>query len=456
MSAPAAAFSALFAKRPTVIKPGLARIEAGLAHLGAEALLATPTVLIAGTNGKGTTSGFLWQMLSALEVRTGLFTSPHLVHFAERIRVSGESVDDALLLRELERLQQDMPAELYDLLSFFEINTLLALRLFQRLNTSVNLLEVGLGGRWDATNASRPCLTIITSIGLDHQEWLGHTTAEIAGEKAGIMRPGVPVIWGGDAAGDAAASDVLRQRAEQLGAPFWQQGQHFGPLDAGHFFIDLPLPGSRRQECPWPRRLAAAPPYLRDNFLKAAAAMNWWIDHGPVPALRQARLGVAVAALDQPGIAVPPSLRARFERVTVASGSSKHELLLDVCHNPDGARAVVRGLRETSLVDEAGGKVAAFVSILADKDCDEVLRILRTVCDPVVLFAVSSERSWSVERIAPQHRDLPFYPSFAAAWAARRPSAPAASATPAASSPVLVCGSVHAVGEVCAFFSIPL
>ena len=450
MSAPAAAFDALFAKRPTVIKPGLARIEAGLAHLGADALLAAPTVLVAGTNGKGTTSGFLWQMLSALGVRTGLFTSPHLVHFAERMLVSGESIDDALLLRELERLQQDMRAELYDLLSFFEINTLLALRLFQRMNTAINLLEVGLGGRWDATNASRPCLAIITSIGLDHQEWLGHTTAEIAGEKAGIMRPGVPVIWGGDGAGDPAARDVLRHRAEELGAPFWQQGQHFGPLDAAHFFIDLPLPGSHRQECPWPRRLAAAPPYLRDNFLKAAAAMSWWIDHGPVPALRHARLGGAVAALDQPGIAVPPSLRARFERVTVASGSSKHELLLDVCHNPDGARAVVRGLRETSLVGESRGKVAAFISILADKDCDEVLSILRTVCDPVVLFAVSSERSWSVARIAPQHRDLPFYPSFAAAWAARMSGASAASA------PVLVCGSVHAVGEVCAFFSIPL
>jgi len=246
MSAGDAAFSALFAKRPGVIKPGLARIEAGIAHFGAEGLLATPTVLIAGTNGKGTTSGFLWQMLSALPARAGLFTSPHLVHFAERIQVSGHPVDDALLLHELALLQQSMPTELYDLLSFFEINTLLALRLFCRLRTEINLLEVGLGGRLDATNASRPCLTIITSIGLDHQEWLGDSTAAIATEKAGIMRAGVPVIWGGEGAGDPAAVAVLRQRATALGAPFWQQGQEFGGLDAGHFFVHLPLPGGRR------------------------------------------------------------------------------------------------------------------------------------------------------------------------------------------------------------------
>ena len=446
MSAGDAAFSALFAKRPGVIKPGLARIEAGIAHFGAEGLLATPTVLIAGTNGKGTTSGFLWQMLSGLPACAGLFTSPHLVHFAERIQVSGHPVDDALLLHELALLQQSMPTELYDLLSFFEINTLLALRLFCRLRTEINLLEVGLGGRLDATNASRPCLTIITSIGLDHQEWLGDSTAAIATEKAGIMRAGVPVIWGGEGAGDPAAVAVLRQRATALGAPFWQQGQEFGGLDAGHFFVHLPLPGGRRYVLPWPQRLAQAPNYLRDNFLKAAAALAWLLGHGPLTASYQGLFAKAVAALDQPGLVIPPSLRARFERVVVKSGTIDHELLLDVCHNPDGAKALVRGLSEAAVVAAAGGKVAAFVSILADKDCDEILDILRRVCAPVVLFAVMSERTWGPERVAARHRDLAFYPSFDAAWTAAAP-------VPAAA-PVLICGSVHAVGEVCTYFGI--
>src|SRR5205823_1577939 len=138
-----AALLALYAKRPQIIKPGLQRISAALAALG-DAGQATPSALIGGTNGKGSTAGYLWRLLSGAKMNCGLFTSPHLVHFSERIVTSTLPTSDQELVSEVERLRLDLPQPIYDSLSFFEVNTLLALRIFQRRVTEFNVLEVGL------------------------------------------------------------------------------------------------------------------------------------------------------------------------------------------------------------------------------------------------------------------------------------------------------------------------
>ena len=450
IAAEAPELEALFARRPQVIKPGLSRIKAALAAIDGEALLATPTVLVGGTNGKGTTSGFLWQLMTALGWQVGLFTSPHLQHFAERIQTSHIRVDNELLVSELAKLEQDLPASVYEPLSFFEINTLLALRVFLRANTDLNILEVGLGGRWDSTNATQPCLSIITSIGLDHQQWLGTTTETIAREKAGIMRSGCPVIWGGESAGDRAAIETLRQEATRHQAQLWEQGQHFTADKDGLNFL---LPGYPAAYHPWPRIAHQWPPFMRDNFAKACAALVWLL-HSEATLKSRRRLGItdsnsalasAIAAINTGRIRVTSCMRGRFEITSVPThDQGPRNVLLDVCHNIAGANALVAGIRASGLLEQ-NKTLPGLVSILADKDCDEILDILRPVLAPLALFATTSERSWTPERLASRHRDLPFLASFAEAWAA-----------PVTIQPMVICGSVHAVGEVTAALGITI
>jgi dihydrofolate synthase/folylpolyglutamate synthase len=299
---------------------------------------------------------------------------------------------------------------------------------------------------------TRPCLSIITSIGLDHQQWLGTTTAAIAREKAGIMRPGCPVIWGGDSAGDSAAITTLRQEATRKQAYLWEQGQHFILNEDGLTFL---LPGCKAANHPWPQLARQWPPFMRDNFAKACAALVWLLQSDATLKVRQ-RLGItdantaladAIAAIDAGKVRVPSCMRGRFEVTSVPTHDhGPRRVLLDVCHNISGAEALVAGIRASGLLEQ-NKTLPGLVSILADKDCDEVLDILRQVLAPLTLFANTGERSWTQERLATRHRDLPFLASFAEAWTA---------AAPAMTQPTVICGSVHAVGEVTAALGIAL
>ncbi len=172
------------------IKPGLERIAEALAVLGYP-FSEYPHVLIGGTNGKGSTLTFMGAVLHAAGYRVGLFTSPHLFSFEERIRVDSECLPSAVLPALVEEIRAlNIP------LSYFEFATAMALLYFARMKVDVVLLEVGLGGRWDATNATDPLLSIITGVALDHTEWLGSSLEAIAGEKAQIMRSGRSVVAG--------------------------------------------------------------------------------------------------------------------------------------------------------------------------------------------------------------------------------------------------------------------
>lgn len=370
-----------------------------------------PVVIVGGTNGKGTTSGFLAQLLSTCGVKVGLFTSPHLEHFNERFWISGEQVSDRQLVVQLRVLRAGMPANIYDEMSFFEVNTLLAMQLFSAHAVDLIILEVGLGGRWDSTNAFDPCLSVITSIGLDHMEFLGDSVAEIAAEKAGIMRPGTPVIWAGavDDADGIIADQVILREAEA-------RGSH------------LLRPDLKRWQGALPEEVKRLPGYLRRNF---ATALTAFAELGYVDRVQSAAAQVLSGA-----VSMPPSLRGRFQYLRLARPfRGVNQFLLDACHNPHGAVAFAAALKETLRADE---RPAAVVSILRDKDHAKILDILRSVCGHVVLFANHSERSWSQDDIAQRHRDLVFFDDFGSAVAA----------ITCAESPVVVCGSVHLIGEV--------
>ncbi|HEX3865026.1 MAG TPA: folylpolyglutamate synthase/dihydrofolate synthase family protein [Stellaceae bacterium] len=207
---------------PKKIDLTLGRVETLLAALGDPQLRLPPVVHVAGTNGKGSTVATLRACLEAAGRRVHVYTSPHLVRFNERIRVAGEIIDeDALLavLEECERANQGAP------ITFFEITTAAAFLAFARIPADAVLLETGLGGRLDATNVlAQPAATAITPVSLDHQAFLGDTVAAIAGEKAGILKTGVPAVIGPQPA-DAAA--VIAARADAIAAPLYRWGQEW-------------------------------------------------------------------------------------------------------------------------------------------------------------------------------------------------------------------------------------
>lgn len=212
----------LTALHPKVIDLSLDRVERLLAALGNPHEKLPPVVHVAGTNGKGSVVAYLRAFLEAAGYRVHVYTSPHLVHFNERIRVAGTLIEDdalAALLEECETANAGQP------ITFFEITTAAAFLAFARTPADVVLLETGLGGRLDATNViAKPLLTVITSVSEDHHQYLGETLTEIMGEKAGILKAGVPCVV---ASQERASMKALLPKANALGAPLVREGEDF-------------------------------------------------------------------------------------------------------------------------------------------------------------------------------------------------------------------------------------
>ncbi|WP_242396244.1 bifunctional folylpolyglutamate synthase/dihydrofolate synthase, partial [Anaeromyxobacter oryzisoli] len=218
--------------QPLSIRFGLERVERALDALG-HPERAYPILHVGGTNGKGSTCAMAAAALRAAGHRVGLYTSPHLVRFNERIQVDGVEIEDAALAARIEAIRRACPwhegGGEGDRLTYFEFATLLALLHFAEARVSVAVLEVGLGGRFDATNAVVPRVTAIARIGLDHTRLLGDTIEQIAFEKAGIFKPGVPAVV--HALQPPGALEVLRAEAARRGAPFTvAPADHPGPI----------------------------------------------------------------------------------------------------------------------------------------------------------------------------------------------------------------------------------
>jgi dihydrofolate synthase/folylpolyglutamate synthase len=214
----------------TGIRPGLSRMRSLLTALG-HPEKACPSIIVAGTNGKGSTSATLASILNASGYRAGLYTSPHLVELRERWMIGGTMIDDAGLTGAIGRLR--LAAERVEIVpTYFEALTLIAFIAFAQARCDVSVLEVGMGGRLDATNVVRPLAALITPVGFDHTEFLGGTIHKIASEKAGVIHRGAIVLTSND---DPAVLSVVRRRAAKFGCPFHVvTGNHSTPL-AGSF-----------------------------------------------------------------------------------------------------------------------------------------------------------------------------------------------------------------------------
>ncbi len=317
---------------PKVIDLTLARVERLLAALGHPERAVPPVIHLAGTNGKGSTQAMIRAGLEAGGDRVHAYTSPHLARFHERIRLAGELISEPALTALLDEcVRVNGPDEI----TFFEITTCAAFLAFARTKADWTLLEVGLGGRLDATNVvEKPRLTIITPVSIDHQQYLGETLTEIAGEKAGIIKRGVPVIVGPQFEEGLA---VIEAKAARLGAPVLAFGQHWNAFeDRGRLvyqdengLLDLPLP------C-----LPGA--HQIQNAGAAIAALR---------ALGRDETACEAAVTR----AVWPARMQRLRQGPLVDAAPKVELWLDGGHNPAGGEAVAATLarmpkRETHLI----------------------------------------------------------------------------------------------------------
>jgi dihydrofolate synthase / folylpolyglutamate synthase len=318
MNSLAESLSRLYARVPLGVRLGLAAMREACAAMG-HPERAFPAVHVAGTNGKGSVCAMVESIARAHGLRTGLYTSPHLCRFAERVRLGGEPIGDEALAHLLARVLDLTPD-----LSFFEAATLAAFLAFREARVDLAVIEVGLGGRLDATNViPTPRAAAITRIAFDHTDRLGPTLTDIAREKAGIAKPGLDIALGSMPAEIRAAID---QVAHESGATT----RAIDPV-------------------PTPARIGLAGEHQKENA-RLAAALG-------------ARIGASPGAIDE-GIA-----RARWPGRMESIG----RFLLDAAHNPDGAEALARHLRSLALPAQ---KVALVFGTLADKDWGPMLDAL--------------------------------------------------------------------------------
>ena len=350
---------------PRAIELGLERVREVWHRLGSPAP-APSVITVAGTNGKGSTVAFLEAILRAGGHRVGAYTSPHLLRYNERVRIDGTDVDDAALVGAFERIE----AARGDIaLTYFEYGTLAALLLFAAAELDVALLEVGLGGRLDAVNIIDADVAIVTTVDIDHQDWLGNDRDSIGREKAGVFRAGRPAVIGED-----EPPRGLLDEGARIGADLRRAGRDFHVHAGGAEWrwsadgIDLVLPNPAL-DAPGQHANAAA-------AIAALHALRGRVAWNPAAVAR----GVANARAP-----------ARLQRY---AGSP--ELIVDVAHNPQAARSLAQWLNAHA----SGGRTFAVFGALADKDVRGIVGPLQGLVDAWYLAGLAQESSRGLDSTA--------------------------------------------------------
>jgi dihydrofolate synthase / folylpolyglutamate synthase len=366
------------------IKPGLSRTITLLEALG-DPHTAFQVFHVAGTNGKGSTAAMLASILSRQGYRVGLYTSPHLVNFTERIQVGQTPIPDERLLGLTVTIRQIAESRLRDSPTFFEAATAMAFAYFAELGVQFAVIEVGLGGRFDATNVVTPHVSVITTIGVDHQQYLGNTLEEIAREKAGIIKPGVPVIVGSLAQSPDA---VIRHAAAERQASAFFLGTDFGVVG------EMPARFSYRGLWRNYDDLACALDgrHQLDNAGCALAALEAARERGTVVTDDAIRDGLR--AVRWPG---------RLELVGRAP-----DILLDGAHNPQAAEALAAYLTKRASGSLSSGRLILVIGMMRDKDHRAVLAHLAGVpgVSRIILTHAAHPRAAEPEILAHHATDL--------------------------------------------------
>ncbi|MCW9014033.1 MAG: bifunctional tetrahydrofolate synthase/dihydrofolate synthase [Gammaproteobacteria bacterium] len=406
---------------PKEIDLGLERVAQVLTSLKLTADFPVPVITVAGTNGKGSCVAMLESILLAAHYSVGCYTSPHLFEYNERIRVNGQSIDDNSLCEAFEQVDQargDIP------LTYFEFGTLAALVLFAEKKLDVVVLEVGLGGRLDAVNVINPDVALVTSVAVDHVDWLGADIETIGREKAGIFRSGKPAIYGG-----LQMPESISQVADSTGTPLLQAGKDYlfqgvnangWQLNGADFrFVELPLPA------------------LKGGFQMQNAA-------AAIVALHQLR---AQLPIDAPAIATglqQVSLAGRYQCILQAP-----RIIVDVAHNAQAAKSLAELLAD----DPVDGRTLAVVAMLADKAVEDVVQLVSSEVDEWFCAGLDVARGLSAELMAKtvnaHQADVKLEPANSVEDACRQALQKADE-----NDRIIVFGSFHTVSRACKYFKL--
>jgi len=385
------------------IELGLDRIR----HVATELNLLKPAPFVftvGGTNGKGTTCRTLEVLLMAAGYRVGVYSSPHFIRYAERVRINGQELSDQQHISSFDSLNQGRGETS---LTFFEFSTLSALQLFKQSDLDVVILEVGLGGRLDATNIVDADVAVLTSIALDHTDWLGPDRESIGREKAGIFRQGKPAV-----VGEPDMPFTISKVAQDKGAILLARGKEWSYSASSHSWQFQDIQG-KLTELPLPQIPLA----------NAATALA---------ALRVSGLTLSEAVLRE-SIATA-TLPGRFQIV-------QHSplVILDVAHNPHAARYLVEKIEQLA----PKGKVHGVLGMLHDKDIEGTISILSEAVDQWYCASLDGPRGASAQRLQQSLPEAECYDRVEQAWQAALSQADADDV-------VLVCGSFHTVAAVMA------
>lgn len=351
---------------PSEIELGLERVSTVWSQLHSKKF-PVPVISVAGTNGKGSCVAMLESIARAAGYRTGCYTSPHLVRYNERIRIDGEEATDQQICSAFQRVddaRQTLP------LTYFEFGTLAALDIFASAGLDLVILEVGLGGRLDAVNIIDPDVALITTVDIDHADWLGDTREAIGREKAGIMRPGVPAVCA-----TPNPPDSVRKHAETIGARLYVAGEAFGV---------------HQEEQGWSwwsqqrQRHSLPQPYLRGRFQLQNAAAVLMVFQALNTLLPVDQRAVRAGLQD---VRVP----GRFQVL-----ARDPLVILDVAHNVEAATALASNLQDMY----SSGNTCAVFAMLADKDLHQVVSVMKSRIDHWFCAPLSGPRALGADELA--------------------------------------------------------
>jgi len=401
----------LYGLQRTGIKFGLANTRKALARLG-HPERGQRYVHVAGTNGKGSVSAMVAAMLAASGLRCGLYTSPHLSRFGERIRVNGDELgpsEFSLLVERVRKETQGIP------LTFFEFATLMAILRFKEEKTDAAVLEVGMGGRLDATNAVRPRVCAITGIAVEHTSYLGGTLREIASEKAGILKRGVPCVT----SARGVALEVIRQRAGETGAQLFIRGRDFSLVrrdgeEFGFRGVGLDLKGLK---------VALPGVHQVENAALAISAI----------ALLNGTKGLNIGEDAMRDGLTNVSWPGRIETLRESP-----LIIADGAHNPAAMKALARYLKGL------GRRLIAVAGVLQDKDAAGIIKPLVPLAATIITCSPRSPRSLDPAELAQIARNLG---ANAVAGGSVREAIDSALKSASANDVICITGSLYTVGE---------
>lgn len=369
MQSPSCDFSYLYERQRFGIRAGLEGIQAILEKLG-NPQKKIPVIHVAGTNGKGSVASLIAGILQAAGLKVGLYTSPHLIHFRERFRVGGKNPDDARLFSLAKAVESVENPE--EPATFFELTTAMAFLLFKEEKVDFAVMETGMGGRWDATNAAESEISVITTISLEHTEILGNTLKAIAGEKAGIIRKNIPVITG---VREKEALKVIQKQTEKLSSSLKIIDEDFSIKEEENGFFTYQ--GKKRFL------------HLKPGLSGIHQAMNMALALAALESLSEKRKDLILSEkIIQEGVLLQ-NWPARTQILC-----EKPMVILDGAHNEAGAKALA-GFIKT--LDHAP-KILVF-GVLSDKNASKMLQDLAPLFSEIIFTKPESERSRNPEEL---------------------------------------------------------